>query len=382
MTLDEFLQLRQTQLPVVLLHVHKTMGLGADDVLLAVGSIVEGQGNSRSDLDLLLITPRDLNPRAASGSVTLVAGKCIIDVRVLKVDEIGELLARFETWSHLPWDLTHAAPFTPAERILLHRLHHGLVLHRGENEQVTARIPALADLARLKLHVARQQARTIQVDMGGYREVGDYRSLVFAAQEVLGHAVDALLAGYQLTNPLPKWRSRLLESLPHDWEQSLRQRPTGLPAADLVFRLHRAPAQADRELALKHALGITTFARAVFLWAETTLVKGSSAESKTAAWPRVTRKASETPLPYLDFDVDFFLTNGHVTVARLNEFSETIKMSSTEFSLALLFDGATTAREAERFVYGSRHSKKGVIDNLISNVVRAGFDLSPQKKQK
>jgi hypothetical protein len=381
MTLDEFLQLRQTQLPAVLLHVQKTVGLGAEDVLLAVGSIVEGLGNSRSDLDLLLITPRDLGPRAARGSVTLVAGKCIIDVRVIKVAEIGELLARFESWSHSPWDLTHAAPFTPAERILLHRLHHGLLLHRGDEEQVTARIPALIDLARLKLHVARQMTRTIQVDMAGYREVGDYRSLVFAAQEVLGHAVDALLAGYQVTNPLPKWRSRLLGSLPRDWEQSLRQRPTGLAAADLVFRLHRAPVRPDRELVLKHALRITTFARAVFLWAETTLVKGSSAKSKTAAWPRVTRKDGETPLPYLDFDVDFFLTNGHVTVARLNEFSETIKMSPTEFSLALLFDGATTAREAERFVYGSQ-SKKKVVENLISNVVRAGFDISPRKKHK
>src|SRR5829696_2572280 len=279
MTLDEFLQLRQTQLPAVLAHVQNTVGLGADDVLIAVGSIVEGQGNSRSDLDLILITPRDPSPRVAGGSVTLVAGKCIIDVRVLAVDDTGELLARFGNWSQLPWDLTHAAPFTPDERILLHRLHHGLVLHCGEKEQVTAQIPALLDLARLKLHVARQLARTIQVDMVGYREVGDYRSLVFAAQELLGHAVDALLAGYQVTNPLPKWRSRMLESLPCDWEHSLGHRPTGLTAADLVFRLHRAPVRPDRELAVKYALRITTFARAVFLWAETSLVKGSTAKA-------------------------------------------------------------------------------------------------------
>lgn len=174
----------------------------------------------------------------------------------------------------------------------------------------------------------------------------------------------------------------MLESLPRDWERSLGHRPTGLTAADLVFRLHRAPIRPQRELAVKYALRITTFARAVFLWAETSLVKGASAKSKTVAWPRMARKARETPLPYLDFDVDFFLTNGHVTVARLNEFSEALKMSPTEFSVALLFDGATTAREAERFVYGSRQSKKKVIDNLISNVVRAGFDLSPQKKHK
>lgn len=377
MTLDEFLQLRKTQLTTVVENVHKTVGLGPDDLLLAVGSIVEGHGNSRSDLDLLLITPREFGSHAS-----FVAGKCIVDVRVLKVAEVDELLARFENWSQSPWQVTHAAPLTYDERILLHRLHHGLALHRGENEQVTRRLPSLLNLARLKLHVARQLARTIQVDMAGYREVGDYRSLVFAAQEVLGHAVDALVAGHYLTNPLPKWRSRLLESLPSDWELSLGHRPTGLPAAERAWRLHRAPVRADRESSLKHALRIATFARAVFHWAETTLV-GSSVKLQPKTWPRTVQKSSEAPLPYLDFDVDFFLSNGHVTVARLNEFSDTLKMSATEFAMALLFDGTTTPSEAERFIYGSRQSKmrSKILASLVSEVVRVGFHVSPGRKQ-
>jgi len=376
MTLDEFLQLRNTQLTTVVENMKKTVGLLPDDLLLAVGSIVEGQGNSRSDLDLLLVTPREFGSHAS-----FVAGRCIVDVRVLKVEELDKLLAVFENWSESPWQVTQAAPFTYDERILLHRLHHGLVLHRGENEQVAARIPSLLNLARLKLHVARQLARTIQVDMAGYRETQDYRSLVFAAQEVLGHAVDALLAGHRLTNPLPKWRSRLLESLPPDWEICLGHRPTGLSAAELFWRLHRAPLRAGRESSLKHALRITTFARAVFHWAETTLV-GAGVKLRTKTWPRTGRKSREAPLPYLDFDVDFFLTNGHVTVARLNEFSGTLKMSATEFAMALLFDGTTTPSDAERFIYGSRETKKRPrIDNLVSAVARAGFHVSPDSRR-
>jgi hypothetical protein len=84
-------------------------------------------------------------------------------------------------------------------------------------------------------------------------------------------------------------------------------------------------------------------------------------------------------LPYLDFDIDFLLTNGHVTVARLNEFSETIKMSPRDFSLTLLFDGTTTTREAERFIFGSKRGK-GMVDDLISQVVRAGFGVTPTGK--
>jgi len=311
--------------------------------------------------------------------VTLVVGKCIMDVAILGVNDVEKLFNRFETWSNLPWNVTHAAPFTPEERILLHRLHHGMVLHRGEKETVTSQIPSLSNLARLKLHVARQLARTIQVDMAGYREVGDFSSLVFAAQELLGHAVDALLAGHQITNFLPKWRSRLLKSLPADWAQSLGIRPTNLTAAQLVWSLHRAPARPDQKLAVQHALRIMTFARAVFLWAETRLIKGSKAKRKTGVWPRLKRQAQDVRLPYLDFDIDFLLTNGHVTVARLNDFSETIKMSPRDFSLTLLFDGTTTTREAERFIFGSKRGK-GVVDDLISQVVRAGFGVTPTGK--
>lgn len=379
MRIDEFLRHRETQMPAVLTSVDRAVGLGADDVLLAVGSIVEGLGNSRSDLDLLFITPPS-ESQAEKSSVTLVVGKCIIDVTILGVNDLNKLFSRFETWSNLPWNVTHAAPFTPEERILLHRLHHGMVLHRGERETVTSQIPSLLNLARLKLHVARQLARTIQVDMAGYREVGDFSSLVFAAQELLGHAVDALLAGHQITNFLPKWRSRLLKSLPADWALSLGTRPTGLTAAQLVWSLHRAPARPDQKLAVQHALRIMTFARAVFLWAETRLIKGSVAKRKPGAWPRLKRQLQDVQLPYLDFDVDFLLTNGHVTVARLNEFSETLKMSARDFSLALLFDGTTTAREAERFIFGTKRGK-GAVDDLVSQVVRAGFGVTPNGKE-
>lgn len=371
MTLEEFLQLRNTQASTIVETVAKAVGLGPDELLLAVGSIVEGHGNSRSDLDLLLITPRDFG-----SSATFVAGKCIVDVRFLKTDEVDELLTRFDEWSQSPWQVTHAAPLTYDERVLLHRLHHGLILHCGTDEHVTARIPSLLDLARLKLHVARQLARTIQVDMAGYREVQDYRSLVFAAQELLGHAIDALVAGHRLTNPLPKWRSRMLGSVPADWENSLGHRPTGLPAVELCWRLHRAPVRASRESSVKHALRIATFARAAFHWAETTLV-GSGKKAQPKTWPRSTRKSREAPLPYLDFDVDFFVSNGHVTVARLNEFSDTLKISAPQFAMALLFDGTTTPSEAEGYINGSQQSKKRTksVDSLVSQVVNAGLHV-------
>jgi HEPN domain-containing protein len=379
MTIDEFLRLRGTKLSSVVAEVRATVRLGDGEVLLAVGSIAEGLGNSKSDLDLLLITSSGESSSLLQDDVTLVVARCLIDVRILRLAKFEELLTRFKTWSQSPWNVTSAVEFSLEERTLLHRLLHGRLLHKGKRAHVMAHLPPRRDVARLKLHVARHLSRTIQVDMVGYREVGDYPSLVFAAQEVLGHAVDALLASYDLTNPLIKWRSRLLDSLPSDWEQSLALRATGLRARERVWDLHRAPEQPDEDLALEHAFRITTFARGVFMWAELKLTRNSIARRKPTIWPRTERKLREPPLPYLDFDVDFFLSGSRVTIARLNEFDETIEMSQREFAVALLFDGTTTASEAAFIVFGSRQGAAltDVIDRLVSKIARAGLSVGP-----
>jgi hypothetical protein len=382
MNIGEFLCLKGIELSDILANVDAAVGLGTGDVLLAVGSLAEGLGNSKSDLDLLWITPRSERSLPAQDHLTLLIGKCLIDVRILRLTGIEEMLARFEKWSQLPWNVTHAVKFTLDERTLLHRLLHGHVLYRGKKERVMSRLPPLIDMARLKLQVARQMARTIQVDMVGSREVGDFSSLVFAAQELLGHAVDALLAGYQLTNPLSKWRSRMLLAVPSDWESSLGIRPTGRTASQQMWHLHRAPERPDETLALEHALRITTFARAVFRWAELHLVQESAAKQKPLVWPQRARQPQDYALPYLDFDVDFFLAERRVIVARLNEFDETLKMSPREFALTLLFDGTTTVREAKLIANGHRRGKarSSIIERLLTQITRAGFSVSPEGK--
>ncbi|HXA16681.1 MAG TPA: hypothetical protein VN380_06810 [Thermoanaerobaculia bacterium] len=377
MDLVEFLTLRDAGLPSVIEKVHESIGLRDDDVLLAVGSLVEGLGNSKSDVDLLLITRREIGAHPA----TLVVDRCLVDLRVLHARDVEELLLRFDAWSRLEWAVTHAVKFTLDERTLLHRILNGYPLYNGRRNRVMKRLPQPRDLARLKLHVARQASRTIQVDMAGYRETGDYRSMVFAAQEVAGHAVDALAAGYELTNPLIKWRSRMLDAVPDDWEGSLMTRPTGLKAGEFIWRLHRAPEWPDRASTSKHALRITTFARAVFLSAEFRLL-GAPAALKEAfrRFPRgkmrSTARDSEAALPYLDFDVDFVLSETGAALGRLNEFGEPIELPPCEFAVALFFDGITTARDAATRVYGSSAKKvlKNV-DNVLSRITEAGFTV-------
>lgn len=357
MNLDEFLTLREADLPAVMAAVDRRFGLGDEHIVLAVGSLVEGFGNSKSDLDLLLIGPD--RPGAEAGTVTVVVGRCLVDVRVLPVDDACALLDRFDSWSRGPWDLAHAAGFSIEERTLLHRFQHGQRLYEGNQGVIDRRFPSVSSLARLKLHVARQHARTIQVDMVGSRDAGDHRTVAFAAQELLGQAVDALVAAYGLTNTLAKWRSRLLDRLPRDWEDPLAPRPSDMPPGHVVWHLHRAPQAPDEASVLRHAFGISTFARAAFAWAESVLL-GWPAGAAVTSWQHGRVDDDARTLPLLDFDVDFAPTPDGALLARLNEFDSGLELSSADFALALLFDGTTTESEAALAVYGAGGDRDAV----------------------
>ena len=103
--------------------------------------------------------------------------RCLVDLRILRAAWIDELVGRLRAWSQAPWDLTHPVEFTLDERSLLHRLLHSRFLDEAAAARAAPWMPERTDLARLKLQVARQTGRTIQVDMAGYRESGDHRSL-------------------------------------------------------------------------------------------------------------------------------------------------------------------------------------------------------------
>jgi hypothetical protein len=378
MNTAEFLHLKDVDLSATMAGAQASVGLDPDDLLLAVGSLAEGLGNSKSDFDLILITPRDA-AFVPAHDVALVVGTCVFDIQVLPLRKLKAGLARFATWAALPWDITRIADINIDDRRLLHRLLHCSVVFEGEASDLAALQPSRAELARLKLQVARHTSRTIQVDMAGNLEAEDYASLVFASQDLLGHAVDALAAGHHLTNPTAKWRSRLLQRLPTNWEAALGIHPTGLNAAQLFWSLHQAPERPDRAPALGHALRITTFARAVFAWAERRLLGATARARAPVSWPHVDRTHGDICLPHLNFDVDFWAHDDRVILGRLNQFDEPLALTPHEFEIALLFDGATTAREAELVVRGAYAGKAEhrLVDQVMVRVAAAGFSVGP-----
>ncbi len=138
--LDAFLVAAGTTRAEVVAAVTARLGLGPADRLLAAGSVVEGLGSRKSDLDLLLLTSADAG---TADQVALVVGRCVVEVRVVRPAALRALLDRFAAWRAGPWDVSREAGFGPQEHRLMHRLRHSLALHGDRPDGM----PTVADLA-------------------------------------------------------------------------------------------------------------------------------------------------------------------------------------------------------------------------------------------
>lgn len=167
-----FLDQGGTTISDVLARIGASIGPEPNDTLFAVGSVAEGLGTPTSDLDLVLITDRDVETVPRTDAV--VAGRRVVDVLVLQRVTVAALRQRLRSWSAQPWELSMPAEFDLAERVQLHRLTTGVRLVGPPLDSDPS--DGLA-LAKLKLHVARHTARTVQVDLAGYRSMADYVSM-------------------------------------------------------------------------------------------------------------------------------------------------------------------------------------------------------------
>jgi hypothetical protein len=273
-----------------------------------------------------------------------MVGSCAADVRIVQRPAVDHLLERFRNWAILPRNERDSAAFTLDERKLLHRIRVGQALNgKAELDGFQERI-GKRDLARHRLDSARCAASTIQVDLAGLRGEGDRYSLILAAQDLLGHTVDALLAAHGDTNPNGKWRMRNLAALPADWEKELPGRSSGLSAQDLVLLLNRAPATDDVLAVLAHALRITHVSRRVFGWAEARLL--SDRPPLLRSCELRARNADGPRLPHLDLDVAIRFQAERFALMRINGSGQVFRLSAEEYSLLSLFDGETSIAQA------------------------------------
>jgi hypothetical protein len=309
--LGEFLREKGLTLRGFSEKLHSAVGARRGDVLLAVGSIVEGLGNSHSDLDVYVVPSRRSTQFRRMQSAAYVVGSLVVDAQILHRHSVAALISRLYVWlqratSEFP------APFDAAERLVFHRLLTGRLLLQISERALSGLRPTMGAVIELKSRVARHLGRTVQIDMAGFHERRDWQSLVFSGQELLGHGIDAVLAMAALTNPTPKWRPALLRSLHQHGGSDISWigvRPSTL--ARVFWELHRAPARATSQTATAHALRILGFTRAVFAALDLRLARIPRPHPQFPCL-RTTRMPA-AGFPALGLDVDLRIAPGRVS---------------------------------------------------------------------
>lgn len=364
-----FLERRGITLGQIVDEVRRAVRLRPGDILFLSGSLAEGLGNDQSDIDLILITDREDISFTSLSDVLLPVDTCVIEVAVKRLPAVDALIERFAKWSQNPRETRSAFAFNDHERKLLHRIISGQGLYGDDAlTRLSERINA-ANLARHRLDWASHFTRNLQVDLAGFRSVGDYQSLLFAAGELLGHTIDALLAAHGYTNHISKWRARQLMQLPHDWETLMPGRRTGLSALDRYLSLYRTPTELARREVFAYALRIAAFARVVVPWAECRLLGQTM-----PALPSMTTSARPDGirLPHLDLNVAVLRDGDRFLLLRLNA-GRAVEISHEMWALLCLFDGATPAALAKKYAGELLGKRKGphVFDEVTALVRHA-----------
>ena len=147
MDLVEFLRRRGIKLDDVAARARETLSLTDEDVVFACGSLVEGLGNEKSDIDLFLVTSRrDLKLTSLSDTVVVV-GSCFCDVNVIDRAVFEKAIDGFAQWAAQPRLPRSSKQISEYDRRMLQRTLGGLPIHGA------------AELARLRDRISASRNR-------------------------------------------------------------------------------------------------------------------------------------------------------------------------------------------------------------------------------
>jgi hypothetical protein len=216
MFLDTFLRRHRLTPGDLAAAVREHLAPAGGEACYVTGSLVEGLGNGRSDIDVYLVTDRDLSDRLLSGKVAILPlGSAALDLEVLsraRVETLLERLAQFPSDQARDHRIS-ALAFSQPELKFLHNLAIGTALvneraHRGLVSRVDARA-----IARIHFDYSLAWADTLHTDLLGLLEERDHASARYLLASFAGHVAAMFLAATGNTNPAEKWRVRKLAAL-------------------------------------------------------------------------------------------------------------------------------------------------------------------------
>jgi len=345
---------------------------GEDDIVYLSGSLIEGMGNHRSDLDVycLLADPSARPAEATFGDVAirLIEGLAV-DIEMPPLAKVRDLMNRLAGFpSHTARDgRVSATAFSPGEIKLLHNLGVGRPLRGRERfEALRATLDPRA-LSRIGFDYASAYLDLLHADILGMIEVEQFEGARHLLRAYRMHLAGALLAACGETNPAEKWRSLKLRTL-QAWcaglalpgDQSLGAFVEGWFALDETIG-QEPPAQSlGRLLHMTYALvpwALDRFYGGGVLAPEA--ARGIDAPARS--------EGSEPPLPALRLDCRLGRDGRGIWVTAIRS-PDVLYINTLAHEAVLSFDGRTPALEARRRIAARSPAEPYELDGSITDL--------------
>lgn len=209
------------------LHLENLDRTSLDVTVYFSGSLAEGLGNRGSDVDIFVIADREPDGphiiRKSDFCISIhFAGRRRVDFEYWPASapvRIAEKLDRLRLGDDFV-----AEKLTPVEELFVHRLFIGLPLSGASG---FATLQGIFDRARFSGYLTQQAIHRIDgahEDLCGMLEEQQWDVAVLRARDLMELSVDAWSFHRGRTNPLSKWRSRLLERCGDDAQANLVRR--------------------------------------------------------------------------------------------------------------------------------------------------------------
>lgn len=208
MDLEAYLKCHGLSVSDLKAAIDATIRCEPEDVLIVTGSLVEGIGNVHSDVDVFLVTGRDLGSLSVGPIIPVPCGDRAIDVEWRDPAEFDALC---DSVRHAAaGDDRLALCVSQGDLNFLHRVAVGRPLcDLATFNRFRARLDVDA-LRRVAMKRAIAEIGALQIDVVGLSRARDDATLLWALRRILSWTAQTLISAVGDTSSSEKWRLRKL----------------------------------------------------------------------------------------------------------------------------------------------------------------------------
>jgi hypothetical protein len=316
------------------------------EVALLTGSLVEGLGNLRSDIDVYWVTDRPVETTFANALVCDMGAGVAADIEVFRPNGLRDLLSRFADIDTGPnRDVRRSATsFSLSELKLLHNLRIGIPLWGADGlEALQLALDSVA-LARTLLDLAHAHLDMLHSDILGALGAGEITTARHLLRAFRNHLAGALLAGLGETNPAEKWRPQKL-TLARAAHGDI-QLPGGRPLSEMVDEIENSDARIGTDDPYQVFRRLLAASWSILPWAET-LLSGAAPRRGNRGSVQTRPSGGGRPLPALSLECRVGCDSRGVWLSALRS-PQILYLGPLAHDLLPCFDGETSIAGAVR----------------------------------